>query len=327
MAPEQVLGQVVDGRADIFAQGAVLYEMLAGRRLFGRDSTLGTFDAVLTVEAPALSDMNPAVPAALSDVMRRCLMKSAADRFADAADLEYAVAAIIADRHPPRPITLRSILSRPAPIAAAIIVLAACGLGVWQWRQVNARHQWARTVAVPDAQRLFDHGNYAEAFLLAREALAILPDDPQTQQLWLSVSVPQSVVSEPAGADATIAAYGTSTEWHSLGRTPLTGVRLPRGEVRMRLVKAGFEAIDVARSPPGLTYRLDLPTAVPPGMVRVAGGRDPRRFGHAGDVGEFWIDRFEVTNRQFKTFVDGGGYQRRDAGGSRSSTSMTSGGR
>ena len=177
---------------------------------------------------------------------------------------------------------------------------------------MNARHQWARTVAVPDAQRLFDHGNAAEAFLLAREALAILPDDPQAQQLWLSVSLPQSVVSEPAGADVAIAAYGTSTEWYSLGRTPLTDVRLPRGEVRMRLVKAGFQQVDVARSPPGLTYRLDLVTAVPPGMVRVAGGRDPRRFGHAGDVGDFWIDRFEVTNRQFKAFVDAGGYQRRE---------------
>jgi serine/threonine protein kinase/formylglycine-generating enzyme required for sulfatase activity len=312
MAPEQVRGEIVDGRADIFSLGAVLYEMLAGRRLFGQGSTLGTFDAVLTVEAPVLSDTNPAVPVALSDVMRRCLVKPAADRFAAAADLESAVAAIIADRHPPRPITLRSILSRPTSIVAVAIVLIACGIGVWQWRQASARHHWARTVAVPDAQRLFDHGDRVEAFFLAREALAVVPDDPQAQQLWLSVSLPQSVVSEPAGADVAIAAYGTSTQWYSLGRTPLTGVRLPRGEVRMRLVKAGFQQIDVTRSPPGRTYRLDPVTAVPPGMVRVAGGRDPRRFGHAGDVGEFWIDRFEVTNRQFKTFVDGGGYQRRE---------------
>ena len=47
-------------------------------------------------------------------------------------------------------------------------------------------------------------------------------------------------------------------------------------------------------------------------MVRVAGGRDPRRFGKVDDVGAFWIDRVEVTNRQFKAFVDGGGYQRRE---------------
>jgi serine/threonine protein kinase/formylglycine-generating enzyme required for sulfatase activity len=312
MAPEQVRGEVVDGRADVFSLGAVLYEMLAGRRLFGRHSTLGIFDAVLMLETPVLSDTNPTVPVALSDVMRRCLAKSPADRFAAAADLESAVAAIIADRHPNRQVTLRAILSRPASIVAAALVLSACGIGVWQWRQTNARHQWARTVAVPDAQRLFDHGNRAEAFFLAREALAVVPDDPQVQQIWLSVSLPQSVVSEPAGADVAIAPHGTSSAWQALGRTPLTGVRLPRGEVRMRLVKPGFQQIDVTSSPPGMTYRLDPVAAVPPGMVRVAGGRDPRRFGHVDDVGDFWIDRFEVTNRQFKAFVDGGGYQHRE---------------
>ncbi len=46
-------------------------------------------------------------------------------------------------------------------------------------------------------------------------------------------------------------------------------------------------------------------------MVRVVGGRD-ERFGGAGDVDDFWIDRFEVTNRQFKSFVDQGGYERQD---------------
>ena len=52
--------------------------------------------------------------------------------------------------------------------------------------------------------------------------------------------------------------------------------------------------------------------AVPPGMVRVVGGRDPVRFGLVGELDDFWIDRFEVTNRQFKEFVDQGGYRRRD---------------
>ena len=86
MAPEQVRGEVVDGRADIFALGAVLYEMLAGRRAFKGDSTLGTLDAVLTLQPPDLSDVSRDVPPALSHIVRRCLAKSPDDRFATAAD-------------------------------------------------------------------------------------------------------------------------------------------------------------------------------------------------------------------------------------------------
>jgi dienelactone hydrolase len=51
---------------------------------------------------------------------------------------------------------------------------------------------------------------------------------------------------------------------------------------------------------------------VPPGMVHVVGGRDPVRFGPIGELDDFWIDRFEVTNRKFKEFVDQGGYSRRE---------------
>src|SRR6266850_2591438 len=76
MAPEQVRGETVDGRADIFALGAVLYEMLAGRRAFKGDSTLGTLDAVLTLPPPDLSDVSRDVPPALSHIVRRCLAKS-----------------------------------------------------------------------------------------------------------------------------------------------------------------------------------------------------------------------------------------------------------
>ena len=87
MAPEQVRGEVVDRRADIFALGAVLYEMLAGRRPFKGDSTLGTLDAVLTRQPPDLSDVNPEIPPALSHIVRRCLAKSPDDRFATVADV------------------------------------------------------------------------------------------------------------------------------------------------------------------------------------------------------------------------------------------------
>ena len=70
-----------------------------------------------------------------------------------------------------------------------------------------------------------------------------------------------------------------ASPWLSLGRTPLNGVRIPRGQFRVRISKAGFQPIEGSGSAPGLRYRLDPVDAVPPGMVRVTGGRDPVRFG------------------------------------------------
>ena len=122
MAPEQVRGEAVDRRADIFALGAVLYEMLAGRRPFKGDSALATLDAVLTLQPPDLSDVNPEISPALSRIVRRCLAKSPDDRFATVADSSSALDSVIQARNPPPPPSLRALLRRPA-----VMVTGAAG--------------------------------------------------------------------------------------------------------------------------------------------------------------------------------------------------------
>ena len=112
MAPEQLRGEAVDRRADIFALGAMLYEMLAGRRPFKTDSTLGTLDAVLTREPPDLSDVNPGIPRALSHIVRRCLAKSPDDRFASVAELVSALDSVVRARNPPPAACSRSCAGR-----------------------------------------------------------------------------------------------------------------------------------------------------------------------------------------------------------------------
>ena len=130
------------------------------------------------------------------------------------------------------------------------------------------------------------------------------------QQLWVEMSVSERLTIEPAGVEVAIAAYRPSApDWLALGRTPLTGVRMPRGQIRMRLSKPGFQTIEVASAQPRQRYRLDPAGTVPPGMVRVAGG-PLESAGVAGTLEDFWIDRFEVTNEQFQLFVDEGGYRR-----------------
>jgi dienelactone hydrolase len=317
MAPEQVRGEAVDRRADIFALGAVLYEMLAGRRPFKGDCTLGTLDAVLTQQPPPLADVNPGISPALSRIVGRCLAKSPDDRFATAADVGSALDSVIRARNLPSPPSLLALFRRPVVMVTVVLVVLAIAAVGWRWHVVTSRVRWAHMVAAPEAERLLKHGDYAEAFLLARQALDVVPDDPHLRQVWIDTSNPNpaAMTTDPPGADVALAPYRTpTTSWFALGRTPLRGVPIPRGPFRLRISKAGFQPIEGSGAPGAALqrYRLDPLGAAPPGMVRVVGGRDSVRFGEVGDVDDFWLDRFEVTNRQFKEFVDRGGYRRRD---------------
>jgi Tol biopolymer transport system component len=94
MAPEQVRGQVADPRTDIFAFGAVLYEMLSGRRAFRRDTPAETMTAVLKEDPPELSDATHTISPALDRIIRRCLEKNPEQRFQSARDLSFALSAL-----------------------------------------------------------------------------------------------------------------------------------------------------------------------------------------------------------------------------------------
>ena len=94
MAPEQVRGLPADQRADIFAFGAILYEMLAGRRAFAGDTAADTMTAILTKEPPDMLDAAHALPSALERIVRRCLEKRPESRFQSASDLAFAIQAL-----------------------------------------------------------------------------------------------------------------------------------------------------------------------------------------------------------------------------------------
>jgi Tol biopolymer transport system component len=87
MSPEQVEGREVDGRSDIFSLGAVLYEMLTGKRAFEGKSQLSVASAILEKEPAAISQIRPMAPPALDHVIKKCLAKSAEERWQSANDL------------------------------------------------------------------------------------------------------------------------------------------------------------------------------------------------------------------------------------------------
>jgi Tol biopolymer transport system component len=91
MSPEQVRGEPIDPRSDIFSFGAVLYEMLTGKRAFKRETSAETMTAILREEPPALSETGGQGPPELQRLLTRCLEKSVARRFQSASDLAFAL--------------------------------------------------------------------------------------------------------------------------------------------------------------------------------------------------------------------------------------------
>ena len=112
--------------------------------------------------------------------------------------------------------------------------------------------------------------------------------------------------------------------WEYLGKTPIVA-RIPRGHFRWELLHAGYEVIEQARRTGNNTsmgddlrfaWNLQPEGVSPPGMIRVEGTTISPQLALLDSLppvilGDFWIDRYEVTNKQFKLFVDGGGYRDR----------------
>jgi eukaryotic-like serine/threonine-protein kinase len=217
-------------------------------------------------------------------------------------------------------------------LALAILVVAAGGI----WLVKRSRDaNWARTVALPEISRLYDLGKLNDAYALATKAEKFIPDDPALTKVWPQISYRISIETTPPGADVFRSAYGeANAPWQFVGRTPLKEVRAPQGYYVWKIEKPGFAT--VLRTTLGLfglwvpsspgrpnqfaSIALDEAGKVPPGMVKVSA---PKSGTHGLVIPgyealpeiamkDFWIDQYEVTNRQFKAFVDQGGYQKRE---------------
>jgi formylglycine-generating enzyme required for sulfatase activity/dienelactone hydrolase len=310
MSPEQVRREPMGPPSDIFSVGAILYEMLTGHRAFtGPDA----MNAVLSEDPPELTRPNSKLPPGLKKILRRCLKKDPHERFQSAEDLAFELKALSA---PPR----------KRHVFAAVAVALVAGTAAILFARQEARGRWIREQALPQIAQLVEGGKYPAAFELAEKVEQLAPNDPTLLRLWPQLSRSFDVETVPAGAEVYLAEYGAEkSAWRHLGRSPLSRVRLPIAVYQWRLEKSGFVTVDsfpepyfVTGAQPGtLRVVLDRVGGIPPEMVHVPGGSAPIRIPGLDhlrplEIGDYLIDRTEVTNREFKRFVDAGGYGNRD---------------
>ena len=139
MSPEQVRGDPVDGRSDVFALGAVLFELLSGSAPFRRSTPADTMVAVLTDDPPDLAGVVPPVAPGLERLVRRCLEKNPSLRFQSARDVAFALEAVGAasiQRTIPPGAPLPAPRKRTRAVAVAGVLLAAALAAAWgAWRR------------------------------------------------------------------------------------------------------------------------------------------------------------------------------------------------
>jgi eukaryotic-like serine/threonine-protein kinase len=330
MAPEQVRGQLVDHRADIFAFGCVLYEMLTGRRPFDGETPADLMSAILHETPPPLALGTRIPPPALAAIVERCLEKRPQDRFDSVREIIPGLSAAVGSAESPGPARTtpaRRTLSRPAVLVAmAIALLLTVSLVTWLLRR-RAQAAWARNEAIPELMRLADRQDFWPAYLLARRVEAVAPDDPLLAKLWLQFATDLTLDVKPAGARVSVRGpAGGKDEWVRAGRATGKPLRVPAGCLVLKLEHDACETQILAmplgsRSKSSRTIVLPARGEVPPRMALVDAGGNKVEFSFASydfdrvktsRVGKYLIDRFEVTNGEFKKFVDAGGYGRRE---------------
>jgi formylglycine-generating enzyme required for sulfatase activity/tRNA A-37 threonylcarbamoyl transferase component Bud32/dienelactone hydrolase len=328
MAPEQAAADpAADHRVDIYAVGVLAYELLTGKPPF-----TGSPQAVLAAHissAPApVSKVRPDLPAALAAVVMRCLRKDPAERFATAEELHAALQSVATPATGTVPAILRigtTSRGRRRIALAAVVLVAIVSLAGWKV-VTEARHRaWARDTAVPEIQRLLELAGGADIALndslyrLAKRALEYAPNDSVVRATARRVTAGTSIRTEPAGATVLRTRYDDSTQWERVGVTPFDSVRVPRGISRWRIEHDGYRPLMLAAGPGAIsriTLRLDSLNAPYSEMVLVPGDSDVTAsvigLDHVQGVtlDDYRIDRYEVTNAEYKRFVDAGGYSK-----------------
>jgi hypothetical protein len=296
--------------------------MLTGRHAFQGDSTVATIAAVTRDAPTAIKQLVQGVPPEVERVVLRCLRKAPEERFASGAELEKQLeACCTAASQLSSGMNLKALVRRPViAVPTLVTMLAMASLSVW-WFQRSSRIRWAKDEALPQIAHYIELEQWDNAYSLAAEAERYIRNDPGLGKFWPAISWQCSIRTIPAGASVFRRKYNAPDEpWVFVGHSPVENQRMPRVNSQWKFELKGFATVERATFPSGpLRVQMDELGKASLGMVHLRGDAESRPdfalLGLPGfedlpgvPLGDYWIDRYEVTNAQFKQFLDHDGY-------------------
>jgi len=336
MSPEQARGEKVDARTDIFSLGIVLYEMVAGRAPFAGATTSEMIAAILRDEPAPLGECAPDAPPEMERILSKALRKNRDERYQTVNELLVDLKQLKRQLEQSAYTTAKRWaggLRRRRLIAACALVVVVTGGGWLYWR--NTKLNQAKAV-LPRIEELAQAERFFEAYDLAIEAQRYLPSDPTLTRLMRTMADDLSVVTDPPGAEVYLKRFAPDEPGHFparqlIGVTPISHRQIARGAYVVSIEKEGYAGLErtvtglmlrsgglLMPSPPVSLEAKMIETAKVPSRMAFVPGGDYRLWSWARPTDKsvrldaFFIDKYEVTNREYKEFISAGGYMKRE---------------
>lgn len=337
MSPEQLRGEEVDFRSDIWSLGIVLFEMLTGQTPFQGNFDQAIIYSILHEKPKSLRKINPEIPDELEQIVLSCLEKDRKNRVQSADELlkklkeiQSNASVTISNKFSPSRLKIgKAGLVVSTIIAAVLIVLAAFFPIKKLFNPVNVSELTQQLDEMVLAR------NYFAAFDLAKEYQNELKADPLFKKLSLFIYDTLSVTTEPERAKIFLKRFDPSdknldSKGEYVGVTPIKNLMIARGDYLVTLEKDGYSTIQrIASSYPiikeypvprrgvNLSAVMVKANEIDSNMVFVPGDDYKIVSWSLYDLpsvklNDFHIDKYEVSNADYKQFISAGGYLKKE---------------